>query len=47
MLATLHQLTATEWRITSADGTIQKVFTLTSGAMIDTTTALVFVQDLS
>jgi Ca2+-binding RTX toxin-like protein len=41
--ATFHQLTATEWRITSADGLIQETITLATGAIIDTTTDLIFV----
>jgi Ca2+-binding RTX toxin-like protein len=41
--ATFHQLTATEWQITSADGTISEVITLAAGAVIDTTTDIMFV----
>jgi Ca2+-binding RTX toxin-like protein len=41
--ATFHQLTATEWQVTSADGTTSEVITLAAGAVIDTTTDLVFV----
>jgi Ca2+-binding RTX toxin-like protein len=41
--ATFHQLTATEWQITSADGTISETITLTAGAVIDTTTDIMFV----
>jgi hypothetical protein len=42
--ATFHQPTATEWQVTSADGTITEVITLAAaGAVIDTTTDLVFV----
>jgi Ca2+-binding RTX toxin-like protein len=40
--ATFHQLTATEWQITSGDGLIQEVITLVAGAVIDTTVDLVF-----
>jgi Ca2+-binding RTX toxin-like protein len=40
---TFHQLTATEWQITSANGLIQETITLAAGAVIDTTTDLVFV----
>jgi Ca2+-binding RTX toxin-like protein len=41
--ATFHQLTATEWQINSADGTIHEIITLTAGAVIDTTTDIMFV----
>jgi Ca2+-binding RTX toxin-like protein len=41
--ATFHQLTATVWQITSADGAISEVITLAAGAVIDTTTDLMFV----
>jgi Ca2+-binding RTX toxin-like protein len=41
--ATFHQLDATVWQITSWDGSISEVITLTAGAVIDTTTDLVFV----
>ncbi len=41
--ATFHQLTATEWQVTSADGTISETVTLAAGAVFDTTTDLVFV----
>jgi hypothetical protein len=38
-----HQLTATEWRINSADGSIHDVITLAVGTVIDTTTDIMFV----
>jgi Ca2+-binding RTX toxin-like protein len=41
--ATFHQITATEWQINSADGTISEVITLAAGAVIDTTTDIMFV----
>jgi Ca2+-binding RTX toxin-like protein len=41
--ATFHQLTATEWQITSWDGSVSEVITLTAGAVIDTTTDIMFV----
>jgi Ca2+-binding RTX toxin-like protein len=41
--ATFRQLTATEWQVTSADGTIQENVTLAAGAVFDTTTDLLFV----
>jgi Ca2+-binding RTX toxin-like protein len=40
--ATFHQLSATQWQITSADGLIQETITLATGAVIDTTTDLIF-----
>jgi Ca2+-binding RTX toxin-like protein len=41
--ATFHQLSATQWQITSADGLTQETITLATGAIIDTTTDLIFV----
>jgi Ca2+-binding RTX toxin-like protein len=41
--ATFHQRTATEWQINSADGTISEIITLAAGAVIDTTTDIMFV----
>jgi Ca2+-binding RTX toxin-like protein len=41
--ATFHQLTATVWQINSADGAISEVITLAAGAVIDTTTDIMFV----
>jgi len=43
--ATFHQITATEWPVTSADGLIRETITLV-GTTIDTTTDLIrFSQD--
>ena len=41
--ATFRQLSATEWQITSADGSLQETITLVAGAVFDTTTDVVFV----
>jgi Ca2+-binding RTX toxin-like protein len=41
--ATFHQLTATEWEITSADGLTQEIITFVGGPSIDTTNDLIFV----
>jgi Ca2+-binding RTX toxin-like protein len=41
--ATFHQLDATVWQITSWDGSISEVITLTAGAVIDTTVDIMFV----
>lgn len=41
--ATFHQITATQWQVTSADGTMQETLTFADGFVIDTTTDLVFV----
>jgi hypothetical protein len=41
--ATFHQLSATHWQVTSADGTIQETIVFADAYTFDTTTDLIFV----
>ena len=41
--ATFHQISANQWQITSANGLIQETIILATGAVIDTTTDIIFV----